>query len=55
MRVIHSKLDGVPCEYQILEKLGRGAYSQVYKCERTLNGVKEIFVGSKIKWIIDRQ
>ena len=30
--------------YTLLEKLGKGSYSQVYKCKRTINGHDEIFV-----------
>lgn len=46
MDIIHSSLEGVPCEYKILEKLGEGGFSKVYKCERTINHKREIFVGS---------
>lgn len=44
MDIIHSSLEGVPCEYKILEKLGEGGFSKVYKCERTMNHQREIFV-----------
>lgn len=40
----HSELDGIPCEYKILEKLGEGGFSKVYKCERIMNGNHDIFV-----------
>lgn len=30
--------------YTLLEKLGKGSYSQVFKCKRTINGHDEIFV-----------
>lgn len=46
MDIIHSSLEGVPCEYKILEKLGEGGFSKVYKCERTMNHKREIFVGT---------
>ncbi|OAO12683.1 protein kinase [Blastocystis sp. ATCC 50177/Nand II] len=43
MDVILSELNGVPCEYRLLEKLGEGGFSKVYKCERLMNGKKDIF------------
>lgn len=49
MPIIYSELDGVPCEYKILERLGKGGFSEVFKCERTLNGEKEIFVSRPIR------
>lgn len=48
MDIIHSSLEGVPCEYKILEKLGEGGFSKVYKCERTMNHQREIFVGTTV-------
>ena len=50
MEVIHSDLDGVPCEYHLLDKLGEGGFSKVYKCERIMNGKKEIFVPSSTRF-----
>lgn len=44
MDIVHSELDGIPCEYKILEKLGEGGFSKVYKCERIMNGNHDIFV-----------
>ncbi|KNB44936.1 CAMK protein kinase [Blastocystis sp. subtype 4] len=43
MDIVHSELDGIPCEYKILEKLGEGGFSKVYKCERIMNGNHDIF------------
>ena len=48
MNIIRSELNGVPCEYKLLEKLGEGGYSKVFKCERFLNGKREIFVSLRI-------
>lgn len=44
MDIVHSELDGTPCEYKILEKLGEGGFSKVYKCERIMNGKHDIYV-----------
>ena len=46
MQVIYSELNGVPCEYRLLKKLGEGGYAKVYECERTMSGKQEIFVFS---------
>lgn len=48
MNIIRSELNGVRCEYKLLEKLGEGGYSKVFKCERFLNGKREIFVFVRI-------
>lgn len=50
MDVILSELNGVPCEYHLLEKLGEGGFSKVYKCERLMNGKKDIFVSDTVCW-----
>lgn len=36
--------NGVRHEYTLLEKLGNGSYSQVYKCKRVVEGKEELFV-----------
>ena len=36
--------DGVVHKYTLLEKLGKGSYSHVYKCKRVVEGKEEIFV-----------
>ena len=46
---IRSELNGVPCEYKLIKKIGEGGFSKVYLCERTMNGKKENFVGQKRK------
>mgnify|MGYP002460416500 CR=1 FL=1 len=50
MDVILSELNGVPCEYRLLEKLGEGGFSKGYKCERLMNGKKDIFVTLTACW-----
>ena len=35
---------GVKHTYILLEKLGKGSFSQVYKCKRIVEGKEEIFV-----------
>ena len=44
MRIIESELNGVKCQYTLMDKLGEGGFSKVYKCERVMNGTHEIFV-----------
>lgn len=44
MQVIQSVLNGVPCEYKLLNKIGEGGFSKVYRCQRTMEGKCEIFV-----------
>ena len=44
MQSIKVERGGVIHTYTLLEKLGNGSYSQVYKCKRTINGHDEIFV-----------
>lgn len=36
--------NGIRHEYTLLEKLGNGSYSQVYKCKRVVEGKEELFV-----------
>ena len=36
--------DGVLHEYTLLEKIGKGSFSQVYKCKRVVEGEESLFV-----------
>ena len=44
MHSLKVKRDGKVLEYTLLEKLGKGSYSQVFKCIRTCGDEKCIFV-----------
>ena len=43
---------GVKHTYILLEKLGKGSFSQVYKCKRIVEGKEEIFVLNYTYFII---
>ena len=43
-RTLHVKRDGVSYSYTLLDKLGKGSFSQVFKCVRIMEGKEDIFV-----------
>ena len=44
MTTLKVKRDGKVYEYTLLERLGSGSYSQVYKCQRSCGPEKEMVV-----------
>ena len=48
-RTLQVKRDGVFYTYTLLDKLGKGSFSQVFKCLRKKEGKEEIFV--QLHWL----
>lgn len=44
METVHVQRGGVIRTYTLLEKLGSGSFSQVYKCKTVIDGKEHIYV-----------